>query len=72
MTAVPVPVIVVGVPVIAEFDLGRTSRGVVDVVVRESDLVILTISKTISPVSIYTRFRLLNHLHGPVVMAIAR
>lgn len=43
-----------------------------DVIVRESDLVILTVSKTISPVSIYTRLRLLKNLHGPVVMAIAR
>lgn len=49
MAGVPVPVVVVGVPVVAEFDLGGTSRGVVDVVVRESDLVILPVTKSAFP-----------------------
>lgn len=46
VTAVPVPVVVVGVPMIGELDLGRAARSVMDVVVGKSYQVILAIAKT--------------------------
>lgn len=45
MASVTVPVVVVGVPVVAKLDLGGTTGGVVDVIVRKSDLVVLTITE---------------------------
>ena len=46
VTAVPVPIVVVGVPMIGELDLGRAARSVMDVVVGKSYQVILAIAKT--------------------------
>jgi hypothetical protein len=40
------PVVVVGVPVAVELNLGRAAGGVVDVVAGEGDLVVLAISET--------------------------
>lgn len=47
MAAVVEPVVVVGVPVVGELDLGRTAGGVVDVVVGEGHLVVFSIAETI-------------------------
>jgi hypothetical protein len=46
VASVVVPVVVVGVPIAVELELGRTARGVVNVVASEGDLVILSVAET--------------------------
>lgn len=48
MAGVVEPVVVVGVPVAVELELGRATRSVVDVVAGEGDLVIFAVSETIA------------------------
>lgn len=51
VTAIAVPVVIVGVPVVAKFNLGRAARGMMDVIVGKGYLIVLAITKTVTIVS---------------------
>lgn len=68
------PVVVVGVPVAVELELGRAPRGVVDVVASEGHLVILAITETERErVVVNEKFvkEVARDLHSPIVVTIA-
>ena len=65
------PVVVVGVPIVGEFELRGSAGGVVDVVACEGDVVALSVAETGNVSMNEGGWRVSHDIHGPVVVAVA-